>query len=136
MQSYIRPLVKPQGFGPSWASAQRGPIATPTFGGQAIGDRRPFNEFQRECDDAVGLFKSVDMPDVLVVQRREDLRFTAEARESLGAVRDFGEDDLQSDVAIELGVMCPIDLAHPAGANLRGDLVGTEACARNQCQTA
>ena len=58
-----------------------------------------------------------------MVQRREDLRFALEPRQALGIVRERVGQDLDRDVAIELRVAGPIDLAHAAGAEGGEDLV-------------
>ena len=59
-----------------------------------------------------------------------DLRFALEAREPIGVGRERVGQDLDRDVAIQLRVARAIDLAHPAGAERRQDLVGAEPRAR------
>jgi hypothetical protein len=61
-----------------------------------------------------------------MVQRRQRLRFTPEAGKPLGIVREGGGKYLQRDVAIELRVTGPIDLAHATGANPAADVVHAE----------
>ena len=55
--------------------------------------------------------------DVRMVERRERLRFALEAREPLRIGGERGRQDLDRDVAIELGIARAIDLAHAAGAD-------------------
>ena len=58
---------------------------------------------------------------------RENLGFPAESRETLGVVRNDGEEDLDRDVPIEFGVTRPIDGAHAADTEDGDDFVWTEA---------
>ena len=41
----------------------------------ALGERRPLDEFHHQRDRAIGLFESVNRGDVRMVQRGEDFRF-------------------------------------------------------------
>ena len=61
-----------------------------------------------------------------MIERGKDLRFTCEAREAFRIVRETVRQDFQRDVAPELRVARPVDLAHPAGAEQRQNLVGAE----------
>src|SRR5690606_27651886 len=81
-------------------------------------------------DEGVALaarLHAVDLGDVRVVELGEQLRLALEAREALGIGDEAGGQDFDRDVAFELGIVGAIDLAHPAFAELGGDLVGTEA---------
>ena len=62
-----------------------------------------------------------------MVELREQLRFALEARQALLVRGERRRQDLDRDVAPELGVGRPVDLAHAALAQLGGDLVGAEA---------
>ena len=46
---------------------------------------------------------------------------------------DVGGEDLQRDTPVELRVARPVDLAHPARAERREDLVGAETSADSDC---
>ena len=59
----------------------------------------------------------------------DSLRLALEARERVRIVGGARRQDLQGDVAIEPGVPRPVDLAHPARAQKRGDLVATKELA-------
>jgi hypothetical protein len=61
-----------------------------------------------------------------VVELREELCLTLESREALLVLGEIRRQDLDRDVALELGVVGAIDLAHPAFAELGGDLVGAQ----------
>ena len=91
-----------------------------------------FDELQHERLNAIGVFETVNRRDVRMVQRGEDLRFAPEAREAIGIQREGRRPDLERDVAIEVGVARPVDLAHAAGADKLEDRVGTERIARLQ----
>ena len=80
--------------------------------------------------DAVVGAEVVDREDVRMRERRDGLRLALEPRERVGIGGDgFGE-DLDRDVAVELRVPRPVDLAHAARAERREDLVGAEAGTR------
>ncbi len=64
---------------------------------------------------------------VWVIQRGENLGFTAEPREALRVVGDGGEDHLNRHVPIKRGVMRPIDGAHAAGTEGGDDFVRAKA---------
>ena len=70
--------------------------------------------------------------DVRMVQRGEHFGFALEARQPLGIGGDGRRQDLDGDVALQLGVAGAIDLAHAANAERRDDFVGTEAAASAQ----
>src|SRR5450759_2759487 len=74
----------------------------------------------------MGVFEPVDVADVRMVERRQHLRFTAQARESIGIGGERVRQNLQRDVAIELGIPRAVDLAHAARANERQDFVYAE----------
>ena len=79
-------------------------------------------------------FETVDRRDVRMIQRRKRLCFACEPGKPIGVVRERVREDLQGDVAIEPGIARAIDLAHPAFADQRGDLVDTEAATGSECQ--
>ena len=68
--------------------------------------------------------------DVRMIQRRERLRFALEARQTVRISRDGLGQHLDGDLPRQVGVRRPIHLAHAAHANLGGDFVRAEACAR------
>jgi hypothetical protein len=61
-----------------------------------------------------------------MIERREHLRFTTETREAIGIVCHGGQEHLDRDVAIQLGVPRAVDLAHPAGAERGNDFIRAE----------
>ena len=93
------------------------------------------NEFHDERGNARTFFKPVDGGDMRMIERGEHFRFALKTREPIGISRERGRQDLNRDLTFQPGVRRPIHLAHPAFANLRGDVVNAEACAgcNEQC---
>ena len=85
---------------------------------------------------AARLFEAVDLGDVRVIEGREHLRFAAEARHAVGIVRHRGKQDLDRDVAIQLRVAGPVDLAHAACPERRFNLVRADASSSGQGHAA
>ena len=67
-----------------------------------------------------------------MVQRGENLGFTLQAGETFGIGGERVGEHFDRDSTLQVRVDGAIDLTHPPGANLRGDLVGTEPGARSQ----
>ena len=65
-----------------------------------------------------------------MVERGEHLRFALEPGESFGVAGEGVRQDLDRDVAIQLGIARAIHLAHAAGPHGGEDLVRAEADAR------
>ena len=59
-------------------------------------------------------------------QRRDGLRLALEPRERRRILGKALGQDLDGDIAIQLGVAGAVDLAHAAGAELADDFVGAE----------
>ena len=74
--------------------------------------------------------------DVRMVQRRQRLGFALEARQPLGVVGEGLGQDLDRDVATQLGVGRAIDLAHAAGAEGGDNFIRAEAGAGCEGQWA
>ena len=66
-----------------------------------------------------------------MVERREQARFSLEARQAIGIARPLGGQQLERDVAPEPGVARPIHPAHPAGAEKALHVVVTDALAED-----
>jgi hypothetical protein len=99
---------------------------------QAVGERLTVDQFQNEKLRAVRLVQAVDGADVRMIERSEDLRFTAEASDAVGISGETRGQEFQRDVAIQLRVARAVHLAHAACAEGREDLVGAEASAGNK----
>ena len=92
-----------------------------------ISERRALDQLHHQRVYAVGVFEPVDLRDVRMIERREHLRFSPEAGEAIGIVGDGGQQDLDRDLAIERRVAGLVDLAHPARADSRRDLIRADA---------
>ena len=79
-----------------------------------------------------GLLESVDRADVRMIERGEHVRFALKARQPVRIADDRGGEHLDGDRPFQIAVGRAIHLAHPAGANLGGDLVRTETGACSQ----
>ncbi len=62
-----------------------------------------------------------------MIERGQHLRFALEARHAFGVLREGRRQNFDGDVAIQFGIACTIDLAHPARADGCEDFVGSEA---------
>ncbi len=71
-----------------------------------------------------------------MIERREHLRVAAEAREPNRIVGDGGQQQLDRDVAIELGVASAIHLAHATGAESGENLVGADLRSAREAHSA
>ena len=94
------------------------------------------DEFHDERGHAARLFEPVYGRNVRVVQRREDFGFPLKTRELIVVSGKRWRQNLDRDLALQLGIGGPIYFAHASGADLRGDLVDAESSAWSQSQTA
>ena len=92
-----------------------------------IGERRALDQLHHQGVYAVGVFEPVDLRDVRMIERREHPRFSPEAGEAIGIAGDGGQQDFDRDLAIERRVAGLVDLAHPARADSRRDLIRADA---------
>ena len=81
---------------------------------------------------SVRLLEAVDVRDVRMVQGGEDFGFALESGQALGVGADGLGQDLDGDLALEVGVGGAIDLAHSAGAEGGDDFIRAEARAGSQ----
>ena len=77
-------------------------------------ERRPLDELEHERAHPFGLLEAVNVPDVRVIERREDPGFALEAREPALVLHEGLRQHFQRDVTIEPDVACEIHLAHAA----------------------
>jgi hypothetical protein len=71
-------------------------------------------------------FDPVNRGDIRVIQRAEDLRFTAESRETIWIGRECLRQNLERDLATQPEIPGAIHLTHPARSERTHNLVGTE----------
>ena len=79
------------------------------------------------------LFDSVNGRNVRMIQRGQHQGFASEARHAIGILSEGFRQNLDSDVAVELGVDGPPHLAHAALAELGGDPVMGNGAAGIHC---
>ena len=84
--------------------------------------REAIDQFEHQRPRATVFLDAVNLSDVGVVERREQLGFSLEPGQAVRiASKNVGE-DLQSDVAVQARVVRAIDLAHTARAEDAGDV--------------
>ena len=96
-----------------------------------------FDEFHREEVDVLPVverpaLEAVDVGDVRMIEGGEQLGLALKTGEPFAVLRQLGGEHLDGHVAVELRVPCTVHLAHPTGADGRGDLVRPEADARRK----
>ena len=87
------------------------------------------DQLHHECGDPAAFFEAVDSRDVRMVQRGEHFRFALKAREPIVVSRERRRQDLDRDLAFQLGIGGPIHLSHAAFADQRSDFVDAESSA-------
>ena len=79
------------------------------------------------------LIQAVNRADVGVIERRQNLRFPAEAGKPIRIVRERLGQEFQGDLAVECRVVCAVDNPHTAGTKLRFDLIMADELATREC---
>ena len=77
--------------------------------------------------DAVGVFEAVDLRDVRMIERRQDLGFALKRARRSGSAANGAGRTLMATSRFERRVTRAIHLAHAAGAEGGTDLIGAEA---------
>jgi hypothetical protein len=95
-----------------------------------LGERGTGHKLHHQRPHLAGVFEAVNLRDVRMIERREELRFAAEAGEILGIAGDGRQQDLDRDMPAEDRVAALVDLAHAAGADARLDVIGADATTR------
>jgi hypothetical protein len=86
-------------------------------------------QFHRQDQLAPVLLEAVDGRDVGVVEGRQHLGLAPEAGQAFGVPGEIVGQDLQGDLAVELGVAGQVDLAHAAAADGAFEFVVRQAVA-------
>ena len=94
---------------------------------QPLAERLALQQLHRRVDGALLAAEVVDGEDVRVREGGDRLRLALEAPERVGILGEVPRQDLDRHLALELRVARAEDDAHPALAELRDDLVGSEA---------
>ncbi len=103
---------------------------------QPIGQRGAFDQFEHEGWRRTGVLETVDVSDVRVVERRQNVRLAAESGKALRIERESLGERLERDFAVELEVTRAVDLSHAAGPDGADDLVGPDARAGGERHAA
>jgi len=94
---------------------------------ETLRERGPFDELEDERGAVRPFLDSVDLRDVGMIQRGEQLRFALEARAARGLVSGNRRNDFDRDVAAETRVARPVHLAHAARPERAEDVVGADS---------
>ena len=92
------------------------------------------DQLHDEGRHAAGFFEPVDRRNIRMIQRGEHFGFALEACDPIRIGRDRRRQNLDGDIALQLGIRRAIDLAHPACANWHGDFIDAEARAGGESQ--
>src|SRR5436309_4939847 len=85
------------------------------------------DQLEHQVGRAGGVLEPKDPGDVRMVERGQEPRLALEARQPFGILCEGLGEPFDRHLAPETRVARPVDLAHPARAERRGDLVGAEA---------
>ena len=88
-----------------------------------VGQRFAFEQLHHDEVLRLVLFDREDRADVRMIQCRRGARFALKAEKRRRVLREFSGKKLQRDMAAEFRVLCFVDNAHAAGAELRRDTV-------------
>ena len=102
----------------------------------AVGERRTFDQFHHQRGRGARSLQAIDGRDVRMIQRGEDFRLTLKPRQPTDVSGNSRRQNLDRDLALQVGVRRAIHLPHPAHANLGNDFIRAEAGAgaeRHQC---
>ena len=92
-------------------------------------DQAGVQELRHDVGHAVVGADVVDGEQIWMVERGGGARLLLESPHAIGIADNVRQQDFESDLAAQPRVVGAIDLAHPARAERRLDLVGTDSCA-------
>ena len=92
----------------------------------AVGQRRPFDQFHHQGGRAVGVLQPVDGGDARVAERGQHPGLALEPREPIWMVGKGRQEDFDGDVALELRVARAVHLPHATRPDTAQDRVGPE----------
>jgi hypothetical protein len=97
---------------------------------QAVAQCFAFEQFFDDVDRPVFATDIVNGDDIRVVQRARGAGLLLEARAALGIEPESAGQDFDGDVAAQARIARAVDLAHPAGAHRRQNLIRSKPCPR------
>ena len=95
---------------------------------QPLRQRFGLHEFHDDASCFAGFFQAVDVSDIRVIQRGENLGFSLKTGETIRIIRESIRKSLDGNVSSELRVVSAEDDAHPSFAKRGSDLIGTDCC--------
>src|SRR4029079_11353927 len=87
---------------------------------------------EHEKANVIRMPQLVDGGDVRMIERREHDRFPLESREAIRRARELRRQNLECDLALELGIARAPDLPHPARAQWSEKLVVRQQHSRSK----
>src|SRR6185312_2090908 len=93
--------------------------------------RIAFGQLHRQRVNLTSFRDSINISDVGVIERGQNLSFALESRHTARVIREGWRQKFQRHVAFQHEVTSAIHLAHSAGPNGREYLVRAEACCRS-----
>ena len=69
-----------------------------------VGERWAVHQLHHQCGDTGELFEAMDVRDIRMVERGQDLRLTSKARQSFGIVRERLRQDFDRHASIQRAV--------------------------------
>jgi hypothetical protein len=93
----------------------------------AIGERLALDELHDESQRTARVLDAVDMGDMRMIERGEQLRLAFEARDAFAIGRHRRGKDLDRDVTLQPRVARAVHLTHASGTKCTEDLVGAQA---------
>jgi hypothetical protein len=100
-----------------------------------VGERWSFDQLHDQAG-RWSFFKTIEVRDVGVIERRENLGLSLEPGDAIRIADDGIGEDLDRDVAIEPGIAGAVHLSHAAFAEGGQDFVRPESRAGRQCHRA
>jgi hypothetical protein len=100
---------------------------------EAVGQRLPFDQFEHEKRRRGRFDEIVNRGDPRVVERREHLGFATQPRDAVLILGKRLRQDLDRDVAFQLGIARAVDLAHATGTQRSDDFIVAQPLAGSEC---
>ena len=94
---------------------------------QPLGERLTFNNFEHQGPHTIRLDRTVDGPDVRMIEGGQNPCLALEARAVCGVGRQRIGKNLDRDITTELLIARAVDLSHASGAQHRQNLVAAKA---------
>src|SRR5262245_32757271 len=95
---------------------------------QAFGESLTLDQLHDDASGAVCLFEAVDLGDVGMVHRSQELRFSSKAGETIRILRKMIWQEFQRYVALQLRIAGAKDHTHTSFTQWRSDFVWADPC--------